>query len=67
MRNLSKVIDDEIKYDMANKFNKIIVELAYQIGSHHQFLEEKEQDKIIIFIENLGLVIERLRGGLWEI
>lgn len=67
MRDLKDIIADEIKCDMAHKFNNITIELLFQVDNHSMFLNEIEQDKMIQFVNYLQEVIDRLDGEeLWK-
>lgn len=66
MRNLSKIIEDEIKYDMAHKLNGINIELMFQIDNHSRYLTVTEKKKMVQFVNYLQRIVNKLREGLWK-
>lgn len=64
MRDLSKIINDEIKYGMAYKLETIVFELIYHAEYHREFLSEHEMNKMIEVSSDIMAIVYRLKEEL---
>lgn len=62
MRDLSKVIDEEIKYDVVKKIENIAFEIKYQLLEHSDYLTKEECYNLLSY----GIDIEKIAIRLKE-